>query len=115
MPSLHVGMAPVVAWALIRLTPWLWTKALGVAYPLLVAVSIVVTGNHFVLDIAGGLAVVLPAAADLGLAGARAPAGAVAGRGRDARRPPRPLGGRARAGAGDPDLIAPGAGPIPRG
>jgi hypothetical protein len=63
MPSLHVGMAPVVAWALIRLTPWLWTKVLGVLYPLLVAVSIVVTGNHFVLDIAGGLAVVLPAAA----------------------------------------------------
>lgn len=63
MPSLHVGMAPVVAWALIRLTPWMWTKALGVAYPLLVVVSIVVTGNHFLVDIAGGLAVVLPAAA----------------------------------------------------
>jgi len=63
MPSLHVGMAPVVAWALIKLTPWVWTKALGIAYPLLVAASIVVTGNHFILDIAGGLAVVLPAAA----------------------------------------------------
>jgi membrane-associated phospholipid phosphatase len=61
MPSLHVGMAPVVAWALIALTPWWWTKALGVAYPILIAVSIVVTGNHFVLDIAGGLAVVIPA------------------------------------------------------
>ena len=65
MPSLHVGMAPVVAWALIRLTPWVWTKVLGVAYPFLVAVSIVVTGNHFILDIVGGLAVVLPAAASL--------------------------------------------------
>lgn len=62
MPSLHVGMAPVVAWALWRLTrPW-WSRALGVAYPLLVATSIVVTGNHYLLDIAGGLAVVLPAA-----------------------------------------------------
>ena len=30
MPSLHVGMAPVVAWALIRLTPWGWSHALGV-------------------------------------------------------------------------------------
>jgi membrane-associated phospholipid phosphatase len=29
----------------------------------LIAVDIVVTGNHYVLDIAGGLAVVLPAAA----------------------------------------------------
>jgi len=63
MPSLHVGMAPVVAWALIKLTPWVWTRALGWAYPVLIAVCIVVTGNHYVLDIAGGLAVVLPAAA----------------------------------------------------
>ena len=63
MPSLHVGMAPVVAWALIKLTPWVWSRALGWAYPVLVAVCIVVTGNHYVLDIAGGLAVVLPAAA----------------------------------------------------
>jgi membrane-associated phospholipid phosphatase len=63
MPSLHVGMAPVVAWALIRLTPWVWTRALGWAYPVLIAVCIVVTGNHYVLDIAGGLLVVLPAAA----------------------------------------------------
>jgi membrane-associated phospholipid phosphatase len=63
MPSLHVGMAPVVAWALIRLTPRVWTRALGWAYPVLVAVCIVVTGNHYVLDIVGGLAVVLPAAA----------------------------------------------------
>lgn len=63
MPSLHVGMAPVVAWALIRLTPWRATRILGWAYPVLVGVAIVVTGNHFLLDIAGGLAVVLPAAA----------------------------------------------------
>jgi membrane-associated phospholipid phosphatase len=63
MPSLHVGMAPVVAWALWALTPWAWSRALGLAYPVLVAVSIVVTGNHYVLDIVGGLAVVLPAAA----------------------------------------------------
>ena len=63
MPSLHVGMAPVVAWALIKLTPWVWTRALGWAYPVLIAVCIVVTGNHYVLDIVGGLAIVLPAAA----------------------------------------------------
>ena len=63
MPSLHVGLAPVVAWALWRLTTHWPTRALGLAYPLLVATSIVVTGNHYLLDIAGGLAVVLPAAA----------------------------------------------------
>jgi membrane-associated phospholipid phosphatase len=63
MPSLHVGMAPVATWALVRLTGSPWTRALGAAYPALVTTSIVVTGNHWVLDVAGGLAVVLPAAA----------------------------------------------------
>jgi membrane-associated phospholipid phosphatase len=63
MPSLHVGLAPVVAWALWRLTAHWPTRILGLAYPLLVATSIVVTGNHYLLDIVGGLAVVLPAAA----------------------------------------------------
>ncbi len=62
MPSLHVGLAPVVAWALVRLTPWAWSRALGLAYPALITLCVVVTGNHFLLDVAGGLAVVLPAA-----------------------------------------------------
>lgn len=62
MPSLHVGVAPIVGWALWRLTPWALTRALGIAYPILVATAVVVTGNHFVLDVAGGLIVVLPAA-----------------------------------------------------
>jgi hypothetical protein len=62
MPSLHVGMAPVAAWALWRLTPWALTRTLGLAYPFVVGLTVVVTGNHYLLDIAGGLAVVLPAA-----------------------------------------------------
>jgi membrane-associated phospholipid phosphatase len=63
MPSLHVGVAPLVGWALWRLSPWPATRALGLAYPGLVSVAVVVTGNHFVLDVAGGAAVVAPAAA----------------------------------------------------
>jgi hypothetical protein len=63
MPSLHVGVAPLVGWALWRLSPWPATRALGLAYPGLVSVAVVVTGNHFVLDVAGGVAVVAPAAA----------------------------------------------------
>lgn len=62
MPSLHVGMAPVVAWALWRLTSRWYTRGIGLMYPLLVATAIVVTGNHYLLDIVGGLAVVIPAA-----------------------------------------------------
>jgi membrane-associated phospholipid phosphatase len=75
MPSLHVGMAPVVAWALWRLTPWAWSKALGLAYPVLVSVAVVVTGNHYLLDIVGGVAIVLPAALVAHLL-TRAPGGA---------------------------------------
>lgn len=63
MPSLHVGMAPVAAWALWRLTPWMATRIAGLLYPIVVGLTVVITGNHYVLDIAGGLAVVLPAAA----------------------------------------------------
>ncbi len=63
MPSLHVGLAPVVAASLWMLTRRRWMRAGAVAYPVLVAVCIVVTGNHFLLDIAGGLAVVIPASA----------------------------------------------------
>lgn len=82
MPSLHVGMSPVVAWALWRLTrPW-WSRALGLIYPLLVATSIVVTGNHYLLDIAGGLAVVLPAAVIAHLVSAPDPATASTPEGR---------------------------------
>ncbi len=77
MPSLHMGMAPVVAWALWKLTPWAWSRALGLLYPVLVAVSVVVTGNHYLLDILGGIAVVLPAAA-LAWWLTRAPEGAAA-------------------------------------
>ena len=63
MPSLHVGMAPVVAWALWRLAPWGVARWLGLAYPVLVTIAVIVTGNHYILDVVGGLAVVLPAAA----------------------------------------------------
>lgn len=63
MPSLHVGMAPVVAWVLVRLGERLWLRVVGWAYPVVVTVCVVVTGNHFVLDVAGGLAIVLPATA----------------------------------------------------
>jgi membrane-associated phospholipid phosphatase len=87
MPSLHVGMAPVVAWALWKLTPWAWSRALGLAYPVLVSVAVVVTGNHYLLDIAGGVAVVLPAALIAHLL-TRAPAGAHGGLTRPEAAPP---------------------------
>ncbi|MGH4027979.1 bifunctional glycosyltransferase 87/phosphatase PAP2 family protein [Actinomycetota bacterium Odt1-20B] len=58
MPSLHFGWSLwcglVIA---IIATKW-WMKALGLLHPLFTASAIVATGNHWVLDAAGGAAVV---------------------------------------------------------
>jgi len=61
MPSLHVGMAPAVAWAVWSSSTSPAVRAAAVAYPPAVAAIVVATGQHFIADIAGGIAVVLPA------------------------------------------------------
>lgn len=61
MPSLHVGMSPVVAWTMWASTTNPAVRAAAVAYPPAVAATVVATGQHFIADIAGGIAVVLPA------------------------------------------------------
>jgi membrane-associated phospholipid phosphatase len=50
MPSLHVGWALIIAAAVILLVrPWP-VKLLAAAYPVLMTLAVVVTGNHFLLD-----------------------------------------------------------------
>lgn len=61
MPSMHVGMASLATWSLIRVSRSRWTTVLGVLYPAVVTVAVVVTGNHYVLDVVGGVAVAVPA------------------------------------------------------
>jgi len=56
MPSLHVGWAVWVAWALWRNTSWPWRCLLSL-YPVGTAVVVVGTGNHWVLDAVMGLLV----------------------------------------------------------
>jgi hypothetical protein len=54
MPSLHCGWA---MWACAAMWPHLqawWSRALAVAYPLATIAVVVITGNHFFLDAAGG-------------------------------------------------------------
>jgi membrane-associated phospholipid phosphatase len=54
MPSLHFAWA---FWCAVAVVPALrrnWAKVLAVAYPILTLFAIVVTGNHFWLDAAGG-------------------------------------------------------------
>ncbi len=57
MPSLHIAWAlwcTVAAW---QLTTRPWVRILAVVYPCLTAAAVLATGNHFVLDILGGLLV----------------------------------------------------------
>jgi hypothetical protein len=56
MPSLHLCWA---TWCTAVLVPGLrhrWSKALAISYPIVTAVVVVVTGNHYLLDLVGGVA-----------------------------------------------------------
>lgn len=57
MPSVHVAWATWCALVFAPRVRHTWAKALAIAYPVLTVVVIVVTGNHYVLDAVGGLAV----------------------------------------------------------
>ena len=63
MPSLHIAWAvwcTIVVW---QLTARRWLRALAVVYPCVTAVAVLATGNHFLLDIVGGLATIALAVA----------------------------------------------------
>ncbi|GAA2907910.1 phosphatase PAP2 family protein [Streptomyces mexicanus] len=57
MPSLHVGWALWCGLMLWRHGGTRWTKAAGVAYPLLTALVVMGTANHYLLDAVAGVAV----------------------------------------------------------
>ncbi|MEH0443684.1 bifunctional glycosyltransferase 87/phosphatase PAP2 family protein [Streptomyces sp. B21-102] len=59
MPSLHFGWSLWCGLVIAIVARRRWVKALGLLHPLLTVASIVATGNHWVLDAAGGAAVVL--------------------------------------------------------
>jgi hypothetical protein len=58
MPSLHIAWAVWCTLALWRLSTSRWVRALAVAYPCMTAFAVISTGNHYVLDLFGGLAVI---------------------------------------------------------
>jgi hypothetical protein len=70
MPSLHIGWSTWSALVLIPMIRRRWLKALVALHPLATLFCIVVTGNHYWLDAAGGLAI-LAAGFAAGLALAR--------------------------------------------
>ena len=57
MPSLHIAWAGWCVVAVWRMTERRWVRALAVLHVCLTALAVLSTGNHFVLDILGGLAV----------------------------------------------------------
>jgi hypothetical protein len=84
MPSLHMAWAGWCALALWRVSSRAWVRALGVLHAGLTAVAVLSTGNHFVLDLLGGLLVLSASVAIvLALEGRRVPVrvGAVGPRG----------------------------------
>jgi hypothetical protein len=62
MPSLHAADALIVGITLAVLVRPVWLKALWLAWPVWVWFAVMATANHFWLDIAAGVAVVLAAA-----------------------------------------------------
>ena len=57
MPSLHVGWAIWCGWMLVRYGRHRTTKIFGVAYPLILSLDVMVTANHYLLDVVAGAAV----------------------------------------------------------
>jgi hypothetical protein len=56
MPSLHIAWAVWCTLVLWRLSSRTWVRALAVTYPCVTAFAVLATGNHYLLDIVGGLA-----------------------------------------------------------
>jgi membrane-associated phospholipid phosphatase len=62
VPSMHVALAMIFAWSLALLVRNRWLKALLFAYPLLITLVVMATGNHFWLDAVFGAATAAAAA-----------------------------------------------------
>ena len=58
MPSLHVGWALWCGWQLVNHARTWFVRGLGVAYPIVTALVVVGTGNHYVLDAIAGVVVI---------------------------------------------------------
>lgn len=61
MPSMHAGWAFACAWAVASTVRRPLVARLVWLYPVVITVVIVITGNHYLLDAAGGVAVVVAA------------------------------------------------------
>lgn len=58
MPSLHVGYALCVAWALWLSYPSVRVRLLAGLYPLVMAAVVIISANHWILDVVGAIVTV---------------------------------------------------------
>lgn len=56
-PSLHIGYAVVSGMAIFAFARRRWIRTVGVVYPVFVAIEVIATGNHFVIDVFSGVVV----------------------------------------------------------
>ena len=58
MPSMHFAWALLIsmAWAS---TPYLWARVAAVAFQTLIALAVVITGNHYFMDVVVAVPVVV--------------------------------------------------------
>ncbi len=61
MPSLHVGWSLLAGIAMIVCARTWWMKAAGAALPVVMTLAVIITGNHYLLDVLAGVAVALVA------------------------------------------------------
>jgi membrane-associated phospholipid phosphatase len=74
MPSLHVGWSVLIAVIVYRATRRSWLRAVAVAHPVLMALAVTATGNHYLVDsLAGALVALLALVAVDAWRRARAP------------------------------------------
>ncbi|MEI7617010.1 MAG: phosphatase PAP2 family protein [Actinomycetota bacterium] len=59
MPSLHIGWSLWCMLVLWRFSRRRISRLIGLAYPVLTLIAIVATANHFIIDAAGGIAIVV--------------------------------------------------------
>ncbi len=59
MPSMHVGWSLLVGITLFGVARRRWLKAAAAAHPALMTVTVVATGNHYLLDAVAGAAIAL--------------------------------------------------------
>ncbi len=58
MPSLHIAWAVWCSLVLWQISARRWVRATAVIYPCVTSLAVLSTGNHFVLDMLGGLVVI---------------------------------------------------------